>query len=252
MSHNRHSWVPFYPSDWIAGTARMNRMQKAVYFDICCYNWDKAEAVPESELTLMFGDIDGWQEILDQLIAANKLDRTPNGIANGRAIAEAKASYETWTKKVEGGRAGAKKRWSAKRKPKKTNDKSDDRTPNGMGIGVPIDNHNHNHNHNHIDRGAPDGAAKSEKGTRWKSGQQVPDEWRQWAIDQRYKPRDVREQADSFSDYWAGKPGKDGVKLDWEATWRNWMRKAEQYSGVEKFPEPKKSRGEELREQGLI
>jgi hypothetical protein len=25
-----------------------------------------------------------------------------------------------------------------------------------------------------------------------------------------------------FRDYWSAKPGKDGVKLDWSATWRNW------------------------------
>jgi len=28
----------------------------------------------------------------------------------------------------------------------------------------------------------------------------------------------------SFSDYWTAKAGKDGVKLDWFATWRNWVR----------------------------
>ena len=27
-------------------------------------------------------------------------------------------------------------------------------------------------------------------------------------------------------DYWCAKPGADGTKLDWEATWRNWLRKA--------------------------
>lgn len=32
------------------------------------------------------------------------------------------------------------------------------------------------------------------------------------------------ETADSFRDYWVAKPGKDGVKLDWLATWRNWVR----------------------------
>jgi len=29
----------------------------------------------------------------------------------------------------------------------------------------------------------------------------------------------------SFRDYWIAKPGKDGVKLDWSATWRNWVRR---------------------------
>lgn len=31
--------------------------------------------------------------------------------------------------------------------------------------------------------------------------------------------------AASFRDYWIAKPGKDGVKADWPATWRNWVRK---------------------------
>lgn len=29
-----------------------------------------------------------------------------------------------------------------------------------------------------------------------------------------------------FVDYWISKPGKDGLKLDWGRTWRNWMRTA--------------------------
>jgi hypothetical protein len=29
-----------------------------------------------------------------------------------------------------------------------------------------------------------------------------------------------------FKDYWCGVAGARGVKLDWEGTWRNWMRKA--------------------------
>jgi len=31
-----------------------------------------------------------------------------------------------------------------------------------------------------------------------------------------------------FCDYWHSKPGKDGRKLDWVATWRRWMRTAEE------------------------
>jgi len=28
-----------------------------------------------------------------------------------------------------------------------------------------------------------------------------------------------------FIDYWIAQPGQKGIKLDWEATWRNWMRR---------------------------
>ena len=35
----------------------------------------------------------------------------------------------------------------------------------------------------------------------------------------------VREAA-KFADYWRGVPGQKGVKRDWDATWRNWVRRA--------------------------
>jgi len=38
---------------------------------------------------------------------------------------------------------------------------------------------------------------------------------------------DGKSETEKFRDYWRAKPGKDGRKLDWPATWRNWMRTAE-------------------------
>jgi hypothetical protein len=35
-----------------------------------------------------------------------------------------------------------------------------------------------------------------------------------------------RAEHERFADHWAAAPGSKGVKLDWEATWRNWMRRA--------------------------
>ncbi|MEJ4100898.1 hypothetical protein V5S96_11100 [Corynebacterium mastitidis] len=29
-----------------------------------------------------------------------------------------------------------------------------------------------------------------------------------------------------FADYWAAATGQKATKLDWDATWRNWMRRA--------------------------
>jgi hypothetical protein len=42
---------------------------------------------------------------------------------------------------------------------------------------------------------------------------------------------DGKLQTEKFIDHWVGKAGKDGRKLDWVATWRNWMRTAEERSG---------------------
>lgn len=36
-------------------------------------------------------------------------------------------------------------------------------------------------------------------------------------------------ELDKFRDYWIAQPGQKGVKTDWDATWRNWLRKAKDY-----------------------
>jgi hypothetical protein len=41
---------------------------------------------------------------------------------------------------------------------------------------------------------------------------------------------------EQFVDYWTSVPGAKGRKLDWAATWRNWMRKAHQDRGGRQRP----------------
>lgn len=44
----------------------------------------------------------------------------------------------------------------------------------------------------------------------------------------------LRSQHRQFIDYWLAQPGQKGTKLDWDATWRNWMRRsAERHSGTQ-------------------
>ena len=45
----------------------------------------------------------------------------------------------------------------------------------------------------------------------------------EWASQER-PDIDVRLVAEQFKDYWIAQPGQKGVKLDWDATWRNWVR----------------------------
>ena len=61
-------------------------------------------------------------------------------------------------------------------------------------------------------------------------GTRLPDDWRPepadlcFATERGFTPDQTRELAAGFCDYWRAKP--DGVKLDWSATWRNWIRNA--------------------------
>ena len=47
--------------------------------------------------------------------------------------------------------------------------------------------------------------------------------WGEWA--QKERPDiNVRKVAEQFKDHWIAQPGQKGVKLNWQATWRNWVR----------------------------
>ncbi len=69
--------------------------------------------------------------------------------------------------------------------------------------------------------------ATCEKGTRLSKDWQLPRPWGNWALLELGLDADlIRREAGAFRDFWISKPGAGGTKLDWEATWRNWMRKA--------------------------
>jgi len=56
---------------------------------------------------------------------------------------------------------------------------------------------------------------------------QLPADWLSWAMQQQptWTPEHAGRVAEGFRDYWIAKPGKDGTKADWFATWRNWVRR---------------------------
>lgn len=61
------------------------------------------------------------------------------------------------------------------------------------------------------------------------TGTRLPDNWTPTPEDVEFcrtQRPDLSPQivADRFRDYWAAQPGAKGRKLDWSATWRNWVR----------------------------
>jgi uncharacterized protein YdaU (DUF1376 family) len=76
-------------------------------------------------------------------------------------------------------------------------------------------------------------APKAARATRLPTDWRLPDTWMSWALLEQpsWTPDDALRVADSFRDYWAAKGGADARKVDWEATWRNWVRR-EKSSGL--------------------
>jgi len=52
---------------------------------------------------------------------------------------------------------------------------------------------------------------------------ELPEDWKSFCIQERHD-LDPQQTFARFKDYWIAKPGKDGRKTDWLATWRNWVR----------------------------
>lgn len=60
-------------------------------------------------------------------------------------------------------------------------------------------------------------------------GSRLPADWKPSDIEVQFckteRPDlDPKKTAERFVDYWLAQPGAKGVKLDWTATWRNWVR----------------------------
>lgn len=75
------------------------------------------------------------------------------------------------------------------------------------------------------------GAASDEAATPPKKGTRIKADWHpsQSVIDtirDEYPGLDLRAEHQNFIDYWLAKPGQAALKLDWDVTWRRWMRKA--------------------------
>jgi hypothetical protein len=75
---------------------------------------------------------------------------------------------------------------------------------------------------------------QSSPGTR---GTRLPEDWKptravkEWTLSQDLTKDEANLQYEKFKDYWLAKSGKDATKVDWDATWRNWIRSYLSYRG---------------------
>lgn len=78
---------------------------------------------------------------------------------------------------------------------------------------------------------------RSGEGATEKRSTRLPDDWKPSEADVETAVASigcqrVPAEIDKFRDYWRAKPGSGGKKLDWDATWRNWIRRAAEDSAA--------------------
>ncbi len=100
------------------------------------------------------------------------------------------------------------------------------RKANGRLTGVQPTNNQEPLTINHIVDSTADAVPKvkkSKNGTRLPADWVLPNDWREWAKAERPDLL-ILSVADQFKDFWISKTGAGATKLDWQATWRNWVR----------------------------
>lgn len=137
------------------------------------------------------------------------------------------------------GKKGAEKRWNKNKENQNANSK-----PNGIAIADPMANDSIGQEKREVSKKKEVSKKTTivvQKAERF-GLIELPSEWGAFCAVKRpgLDPQEVFQQ---FSDYWTAKPGKDATKLDWFATWRNWIRNQNQQNkGYIQVNKPKNPR----------
>jgi uncharacterized protein YdaU (DUF1376 family) len=189
----------FHIGDYKSHTHHLSPMEDLAFRRLLDHYYLHEQPIRQRDIARQIGLKDHEQEVLTVL--DEFFISTENGYIHTRADEEI-AKYR---KLSDDGKRGAAKRWL------KGGDSPPNATPIATNNQEPITN-------NHI---------KTQRGTRLPKDWICENSWAEWARAER-PDLNITKVAESFYDYWISKPGAGGVKLNWEATWRNWVRSQKQ------------------------
>lgn len=209
------NYYPFHIGDYAAHTGHLEPMEDLAYRRMLDVYYLRSGALPRdaaevAKLIRFRNNVADVQSVLDEFFV-----QTDEGWAHRRCDEE----LAKFASKSEKARQSAESRWSKANADEALPNPHSDRNANALRPqceGNAIQNHNHNHNQK-------EKRETRERGSRLLPDWELPDEWAQWAKGER-QDIDCKRVSAAFADYWRAKPGKDGLKLDWFATWRNWVR----------------------------
>lgn len=193
------NFYPFHIGDYISHTSHLTNEEDLAYRRLIDLYYQTEQPFTRN-LTWLAKRVKSTDETV-ALILAEFFEETEDGWRNKRADAEI-AKYRAMQ---EGGRKGAALRWG------KGSDSPPKHPPMQTKNQEPLTN-------NHSIE-----SAKAPKAKRLDKDLELPKDWEDFCKTTRpdLKPQSVFDQ---FKDYWVSVGGQKGTKLDWTATWRNWVR----------------------------
>jgi uncharacterized protein YdaU (DUF1376 family) len=198
-------YYKFNIADYRKDTGHLSTIEHGIYRQLIDWYYLDEQPIPEEtqvvirRLRLGSDEVNFLRNVLDDFFVLGK-----TGYTHKRIEVEIKDYQEQVEKNKNNGKLGGR--------PKKTQ---------VVISGLPDESQNNPNqeplttNHKPIE--------KKTLGKRLASDFSFPKEWEQFCQQTRPELSPVK-TFDQFKDYWIAQAGQKGVKLDWFATWRNWVR----------------------------
>ena len=245
-------WFRFFPSDWISGVSGLSAAERGVYVTILAiiYDHGKSIARDDARLARMCGlPTPGFTRAVEALLSLGKLTETDGLIFNDRAKNEL---HERENRKLGASEAAAS-RWGKTKQKQHQNyaDASNEQCePNATRARIPQPQPQS------LDKSKDTNSLRS-FGEKQKSnrGSRLPADWMPDDAGRALAAEllgnsGARSELAKFRDWAASAAGAKGVKADWDAAWRNWVRKASEDAKPRAGPprsDPQETRNPALR-----
>lgn len=210
------TWMPLYVGDYLRDTGHLTAIEHGAYLLLLMQAWTREGSLPADDERLRVlarMDRKDWAKARGAVLEF--FVRDGDTYRNPRLDRELARAIAISSDRSKAGANGAAKRWQKAK----------------QGAGKPIANAMANASQTD----APSQSPSPEEETpsppsvvRSPQGSRLPADWmpseddRAFAASLGLDPMAVGER---FRDFWCAKPGKDGRKTDWPATWRNWCRR---------------------------
>ena len=196
-------YYKFNIADWHLATSHLSLEEEAIYFRLINYYYDTEQAIPEETQSVIRRLRLGSYSETVGIILKEFFTLESDGWHHKRCDDEISQYHDKAEVNQINGKKGGR--------PKKTQSVSKDNPDITL-----TKNHKPLTNNHSID------VAKAPKAKRL-SLEELPKEWEDFCKKERpdLKPLNIWNQ---FKDYWIAQGGQKGTKLDWFATWRNWVR----------------------------
>jgi len=192
-------YYQFHIGDYISHTRHLSLMEDLAYRRLLDFYFLHEQPIKHRDVARQIGMREHEEDVMTVL--NEFFISTEDGFVNPRADKEIK-QYKEFS---EAGKRGAAKRWA--------------KPPNGEAISPPNATPIATNNHKPI----TNNHKKEQRGSRLANDLFFPKEWCDFLVEQRPE-LNAQKTFDQFKDYWISQAGQKGVKLDWFATWRNWVR----------------------------